>query len=58
MEMFSAAASGTATRGYEVLVSRPEVIYKTSPEGRLLAPIEKLFVEVHQEHLSGTREGK
>ena len=37
--------------GFEVLVSRPEVIYQRSPEGKLLEPIEKLFVETPQEYM-------
>ncbi|MDB4485121.1 translational GTPase TypA, partial [bacterium] len=37
--------------GFEVLVSRPEVIYQRSPEGKLLEPIEKLFVETPQEFM-------
>jgi GTP-binding protein len=32
--------------GYEVLVSRPEVIFHRDKEGKLLEPIEKLFVEI------------
>jgi GTP-binding protein len=32
--------------GYEVLVSRPEVIYKRDSDGKLLEPIEKLFLEI------------
>ena len=32
--------------GFEVLVSRPEVIYRRDAEGKLLEPIEKLFVEI------------
>ncbi len=31
--------------GYEVLVSRPEVIYRKDDAGNLLEPIEKLFLE-------------
>src|SRR5262245_53749352 len=37
--------------GYEVLVSRPEVIYKKNPAGELLEPIERLFLEIPQEHM-------
>ncbi len=37
--------------GYEVLVSRPEVIYQRSPEGKLLEPIEKLFIETPQDYM-------
>ncbi len=32
--------------GYEVLVSRPEVIYKKDKDGGLLEPIERLFLEI------------
>ena len=32
--------------GYEVLVSRPEVIYRKDKDGNLLEPIEKLFLEI------------
>lgn len=32
--------------GYEVLVSRPEVIYRKDEHGNLLEPIEKLFLEI------------
>src|SRR5690349_11265501 len=32
--------------GYEVLVSRPEVIFHKDKDGKLLEPIEKLFVEI------------
>jgi GTP-binding protein len=37
--------------GYEVLVSRPEVLYKKGPDGELLEPIEKLFLEIPQEFM-------
>ncbi len=32
--------------GYEVLVSRPEVIYHRAEDGSLLEPIEKMFLEI------------
>src|SRR3954453_1834486 len=32
--------------GYEVLVSRPEVIYRKDESGNLLEPIEQLFLEI------------
>lgn len=32
--------------GYEVLVSRPEVIYRKDADGNLLEPIEKMFLEI------------
>jgi len=35
--------------GYEVLVSRPEVIYRKDKDGNLLEPIEKLFLEIPKE---------
>ena len=37
--------------GHEVLVSRPEVLWKKGPDGNPLEPIEKLFVEVPSENL-------
>jgi GTP-binding protein len=37
--------------GYEVLVSRPEVIYRRDKDGNLLEPIEKLFMEIPKEHM-------
>jgi len=37
--------------GYEVLVSRPEVLWKKNDAGESLEPIEKLFVEIPQEHM-------
>jgi GTP-binding protein len=42
--------------GYEVLVSRPEVLWKKGPEGEPLEPIEKLFVEVPSENLGAVME--
>jgi GTP-binding protein len=41
--------------GYEFAVSRPEVILKESEEG-LLEPVERLFVEVHQDYLGAVSE--
>src|SRR5438874_1189383 len=35
--------------GYEVLVSRPEVIYRRDDQGNLQEPIEKLFLEIPKE---------
>jgi len=35
--------------GHEVLVSRPEVIYRKDADGKLLEPIEKLFLEIPKE---------
>ena len=37
--------------GYEVLVSRPEVIYRKDPQGNLLEPIERLFLEIPKEFM-------
>jgi len=42
--------------GYEVLVSRPEVLWKKGPNGELLEPIEKLFVEIPNENLGSVME--
>ena len=42
--------------GYEVLVSRPEVLWKKGPDGESLEPIEKLFVEVPTESLGAIME--
>lgn len=39
--------------GYEVMVSRPEVIFKKDESGNRLEPLETLYVEVAQEHLGG-----
>jgi GTP-binding protein len=37
--------------GFEVLVSRPEVIFKRAADGALLEPFETLYVDVPQENL-------
>jgi GTP-binding protein len=42
--------------GYEVLVSRPEVLYKKGPKGELLEPIEQLFLEISQEFMGTVME--
>jgi GTP-binding protein len=42
--------------GYEVLVSRPEVLWKKDASGNLLEPIEKLFLEVPNENLGAVME--
>lgn len=42
--------------GYEVLVSRPEVLWKQGPDGQLLEPIEKLFLEIPQEFMGAILE--
>jgi len=42
--------------GYEVLVSRPEVLYRRDAGGNLLEPIEKLFLEIPQEFMGAIME--
>ncbi|MGO9587001.1 MAG: translational GTPase TypA [Limisphaerales bacterium] len=42
--------------GYEVLVSRPEVLYKKDANGNMLEPIEKLFLEIPQEFMGAVME--
>lgn len=42
--------------GYEVLVSRPEVLWKKDEAGNPLEPIEKLFVEVPNDSLGAIME--
>jgi GTP-binding protein len=42
--------------GYEVLVSRPEVLWKKGDDDQPLEPIEKLFVEVPNENLGAIME--
>ena len=42
--------------GHEVLVSRPEVIYRKDPSGNLLEPIEKLFLEIPKENMGPVME--
>ncbi len=42
--------------GYEVLVSRPEVIYRRDDQGNLLEPIEKLFVEIPKDAMGSVME--
>src|SRR5687767_7936754 len=37
--------------GYEVLVSRPEVIWRKDQDGNMSEPIEKLFLEIPKEHM-------
>lgn len=37
--------------GFEILVSRPEVIFRKSEDGSLLEPMETLYVDVPQENL-------
>ncbi len=42
--------------GYEVLVSRPEVIYRKDAAGNLLEPIEKLFLEIPKDAMGAVME--
>ncbi|HTY85905.1 MAG TPA: translational GTPase TypA [Candidatus Acidoferrum sp.] len=42
--------------GYEVLVSRPEVLYKKDAAGNLLEPIERMFLEIPQEFMGAVME--
>ena len=42
--------------GHEVLVSRPEVLYKKDAQGNMLEPIEKLFLEIPQEFMGSIME--
>ena len=42
--------------GYEVLVSRPEVIYRQDAQGNLLEPIERLFLEIPKEFMGAVLE--
>jgi GTP-binding protein len=42
--------------GHEVLVSRPEVIYRKDDRGNLLEPIERLFVEVPKDAMGAVME--
>lgn len=37
--------------GYEVLVSRPEVIFQYDKNGNLLEPIEKIFLEIPKDYM-------
>jgi GTP-binding protein len=42
--------------GHEVLVSRPEVIYKKDAQGNLLEPIESLFLEIPKDSMGAVLE--
>jgi GTP-binding protein len=42
--------------GYEVLVSRPEVLWQKNAAGEPLEPIERLFVEIPQENMGSVME--
>lgn len=39
--------------GFEVLVSRPMVIYRRDDQGKLMEPFETLYVEVPDQHVNG-----
>jgi GTP-binding protein len=39
--------------GFEMSVSRPEVIFHTDESGNRLEPIENLYIEVYNDHLGG-----
>ena len=42
--------------GHEVLVSRPEVLYKKDAQGNMQEPIEKLYLEIPQEFMGAIME--
>jgi GTP-binding protein len=42
--------------GYEFSVSRPEVIFKEDADGKLLEPIERVYIEVHNDYLGAVSE--
>src|SRR5260221_13883486 len=42
--------------GHEVLVSRPEVIYRKDEAGNLLEPIEKLYLEIPKDSMGAFME--
>ena len=42
--------------GHEVLVSRPEVIYRKDADGNVMEPIEKLFVEIPKDAMGAIME--
>ncbi len=42
--------------GYEFSVSRPEVIFKEDANGKLLEPVEQVFIEVHNDYLGAVSE--
>ena len=42
--------------GYEVLVSRPEVIWQKDKQGNLLEPIEKMFLEIPKDAMGSVLE--
>ncbi len=43
-------------QGYEVLVSRPEVIYRKDAAGNILEPIEKMFLEIPKDSMGPVME--
>lgn len=42
--------------GYEFSVSRPEVIFKEDANGKLLEPIDRVYIEVHNDYLGAVSE--
>lgn len=42
--------------GYEMQISRPQVIYRTDPDGKLLEPIESLTLELPEEAVGAVME--
>ncbi len=42
--------------GYELAVSRPEVIFHVDENGKTMEPIERVFLEVHQDHWGSVAE--
>lgn len=42
--------------GYELAVSRPEVIFHVDNNGKTMEPVERVFLEVHQDHWGSVAE--
>ncbi len=42
--------------GYELAISRPEVIFHEDENGKVVEPIERVFLEVHQDHWGAVAE--
>jgi GTP-binding protein len=42
--------------GYELAVSRPEVIFRVDERGKTMEPVERVFLEVHQDHWGSVAE--
>jgi len=42
--------------GYELAVSRPEVIFHVDEHGKTMEPVERVFLEVHQDHWGSVAE--